>query len=102
MLTGRACVKGGEYTSEITALRIGDAAFVSIPGEYFAELGLHIKKKSQFQRTFIVELGLDSLGYISTAQAFGQGAYEPLSSPLESGEGEILAARALDLLKNLK
>ncbi|MCK4826892.1 hypothetical protein KA005_64750, partial [bacterium] len=30
----------GEYTTEITAIRIGDIAFVTVPCEYFVEFGL--------------------------------------------------------------
>ncbi len=94
-------LSGEEFTSEITALRIGAAVFVSIPGEYFVELGLYIKEKSPFPHTFVVELGFDSLGYIATEKACKQGAYEPLSSPLETGAGEILADEAIALIRSL-
>ncbi len=92
----------GEITAEIAAVRIGDAAFVTIPGEYFVELGLFIKKNSHFKKTFIVELGLDCLGYIATKEAYEQWGYEPTSSPLAPGAGEILAGEAVELLGELK
>ncbi|MCK9265451.1 neutral/alkaline non-lysosomal ceramidase N-terminal domain-containing protein [bacterium] len=91
-----------EVTTEIVALSIGEVAFVSIPGEYFVELGLHIKKNSPFPYTFIVELGLDNLGYIAHSQAYDQQGYEPVSSPVARGSGEILAEKAIQLLKSIR
>ncbi len=92
----------GEIISEITAVKMGETAFVTIPGEYFVELGLFIKEKSPFKKTFIVELGLDNLGYIATKEAYEQWGYEPTSSPLAPGAGEILAGAAVALLEDLK
>ena len=91
-----------EVETEITALRIGEAAFVSIPGEYFVELGLHIKKNSPFPFTFITELGLDCLGYIAHRQAYEQQGYEPVSSPIACGGGEIIAEKAISLLESIR
>lgn len=91
----------GEVTTEMAAIRIGDTAFVSIPGEYFVELGLYIKKHSPFHRTFIVELGLDSFGYIAHKEAYAQEGYEPVSSPIACGAGEIIADTAIKLLESL-
>jgi hypothetical protein len=91
-----------EVTTEIVALSIGEVAFVSIPGEYFVELGLHIKKNSPFPYTFIVELGLDNLGYIAHSQAYDQQGYEPVSSPVARGSGEVLAEEAIQLLKSIR
>ena len=91
-----------EVDADVAAIRMGDTAFVSIPGEYFVELGIYIKENSPFDRTFIVELGLDSLGYIAPKEAYGQEGYEPVSSPLAPGAGEVLAETAVKLLKSLK
>ncbi|MCK9265446.1 neutral/alkaline non-lysosomal ceramidase N-terminal domain-containing protein [bacterium] len=91
-----------EVTTEIVAFSIGEVAFVSIPGEYFVELGLHIKKNSPFPFTFIVELGMENLGYIAHSQAYDQQGYEPVSSPFARGAGEILAEKAIDLLKSIR
>ncbi len=92
----------GEFITEMTALGIGDVAFVSIPGEYFVELGLHIKENSPFPNTYIVELGLESIGYIANKEAYEQEGYEPVSSPLALGAGEKLAEAAITLLKSIR
>ncbi len=92
----------GEHETEIAAIRIGDAAFISMPCEYFVELGLEIKSASPFPKTFVVELGLDSLGYIPTREACEQGGYESTSSPFAPGSGEILRDAALELLESFE
>ena len=86
----------------VQALRIGDLALVSAPGELFVELGMEIKRRSPFGQTIILELANDSIGYIPTRRAFEEGAYEPEASILVSGEGERIVETALDLLAQLR
>jgi hypothetical protein len=89
------------FTTEINALGVGDVGFVTIPGEYFVELGLEIKQRSPFKHTFIIELAGDCLGYICTQQAYGEGGYEAQSSGLAPGAGELLAREAVALLQSI-
>ena len=65
-----------EYAAEIQAFRIGDAAFVSFPGEFFVEIGLAIKQRSPLNPTFLVGLANDSIGYIPTPEYYPEGGYE--------------------------
>jgi len=97
-----AKVGRGEITTEITAIRVGDVAFVGIPGEYFVEFGLEIKRRSPFGKTFVVELTGDYLGYISTKEGIASGGYESSGTIFKPGAGEILRDAALDLLKKLR
>jgi hypothetical protein len=89
------------FTTEITAMGVGDVGFVTIPGEYFVELGLDIKQRSPFKHTFIIELAGDCLGYICTEQAHHEGGYEAQSSGLAPGAGELLCREAVELLKSI-
>lgn len=66
----------------IQAWRIGEVAFVGLPGEAFAGLGLEIKGKSPFAWTYPVELAGDYLGYLVTEQAWTAGGYESLVARL--------------------
>lgn len=84
------------------ALRVGDLGIVGIPGELFAELGLEIKRRSPFRQTCVIELANDSVGYLPTRQAFGEGGYEVVSSPFTPGAGEQLVETALKLLNRLQ
>ena len=63
--------------AEIQVLRVGQTAWVALPGEFFVEYGLEIKRRSPARITFVVGLANGSLGYVPTEEAFAQGGYEP-------------------------
>jgi hypothetical protein len=86
----------------VQALRVGDLGIVGIPGEPFVGLGLEIKRRSPFPKTCAIELANDSVGYLPTRQAFGEGGYEVVSSPFTPGVGEQLVETALRLLGRLR
>jgi len=67
---------GEPFTTEVSAISLGDAVFVGLPGEVFIAWGLQIRAASPFPHTFIAELTNDYAGYIPTAEAFAQGGYE--------------------------
>ncbi len=61
---------------EMTAIRIGSAALLALPGELFVEIGMQIKSASPFEPTAIVELANGAIAYLPTAEAFKKGGYE--------------------------
>jgi hypothetical protein len=85
----------------VQALRIGDLAVAGAPGEFFVELGLAIKERSPGAQTMVVELANDAVGYIPTARAFDEGAYESESSAYLPGFGEQIVDTAVELLRKL-
>ncbi len=88
----------------VQAMRIGDLAIVTFPGEAFVELGLAVKKQSPFAGTLCVELANDYAGYIPTAEAFELGGYETWrarSSFLEKEAAAKMIARNRELLAEL-
>ena len=88
---------------EVITVRIGNVAFVGLPGELFCEFGMDIKKHSPAKHTMVIELANDVIGYIPTENAFEQGGYEPTpgSTMYVRGSGEKLAASALKQLNKL-
>jgi hypothetical protein len=90
-----------ETRTWVQALRIGDLALVSAPGELFVELGLEIKRRSPFARTMVLELANDSVGYLPTHRAYEEGAYEPEASLFGPGVGEQIVEAAVGLLQRL-
>ncbi len=60
----------------LQALRIGDLAIVTVPFEVFVEMGLELKAKSPFQRTFTVSLANGAYGYLPTVAHHELGGYE--------------------------
>jgi hypothetical protein len=74
-------------------LAINDAAFLCVPGEMTAELGLELKRKFRergFKHVAIIGLANDHLGYFLTAEQFKKGGYEHDVSFYGSGMGEFL------------
>jgi hypothetical protein len=94
----------GPRRTEVQALRVGDAAFVGLPGEAFVELGLDLKARNPFAATAVVGLANDELGYLPTQAGFAEGGYETQTcrwSQVAPGAGELLADAAGQVLQEL-
>lgn len=94
-------LKKERFDTEVQVLAVGNVAFTALPGEIFVELGLSIKADSPFAHNLLAELANGNLGYICTAAAYPQGAYEPTSSRVLPGSGEQLVRAALDLQREI-
>lgn len=95
---------GVTLIAEVTAIQLGSAVIVFIPGEPFAETALAIRKASVFEFTAIVGFSEETIGYVPTDQAFIEGGYEAsfgtwsMASP---GSELRLRREALSLLESL-
>jgi hypothetical protein len=102
-----------EYDSlEVMVIRIGEASFVGLPGEMFAEFGMDIKAKSPCKNTMVSGMTNDYLDYFPTEISFTQGSkgftpmitgYEttPGSTRYEIGAGEKLSSSAISQLARI-
>lgn len=61
---------------EQQSVMIGDAVFVTFPGELFSEIGLRIKDESPVKKTFILGLAAGEGGYLPASKEFIDGDYE--------------------------
>jgi neutral ceramidase len=61
----------------ISAIRIGDAAIVTGPGEIFTEIGLAVKERSPADVTFYAGYSNGCISYMPTAAEYPLGGYEP-------------------------
>jgi hypothetical protein len=61
----------------ITALRIGDGAIVTGPGEVFTEIGLAVKERSPAAVTTYAGYTNGAVSYFPTAAEYPFGGYEP-------------------------
>jgi hypothetical protein len=97
---------------EVMVVRIGQLAFIGLPGEMFAEFGMQIKEESPSPYTLVMGLTNDSRAYFPTEVSFEQGpdGYTPMVSGYETtpgttryeiGAGEKLTASALRQLEEL-
>jgi hypothetical protein len=65
-----------ELDYEVQAFRVGDVAFVGLPGEPFVEGQLRIKIASPFASTFVAHCCSQYAGYLPTREAFAHGGHE--------------------------
>lgn len=95
-----AAREGKPIEAEVQVVTLGRRlAWVGLPGEIFAELGLALKQASPFPYTVVAELAGGTIGYVPDRRAYPQGAYEAVSSRVAPGGGEMLVEAALRLLK---
>jgi len=93
--------QGETRESWLQIMRVGDIAFVGVPGEFFTKLGLDIKRLSPFRYTYIIELANDYIGYIPDRGAFDLGGYQVWTgnhSLVARGTGEAIVNEAVRLL----
>jgi sialidase-1 len=84
--------EGPRLVSEVQALRLGDLAFLGVPGEIVSGLGLAIQNASPFRETVIVYNSNDHLGYLVSDAIRREGAHEPESAVSPEIEKPLLAA----------
>ena len=89
--------RGEPVRIRASALAIGPLLHVGVSGELFVALGQRIRRALGDDRTCIAALCDGTVGYIPTAEAFAEGAYEPNASLLMPGEGERLAEAVVNL-----
>lgn len=68
--------EGQKEIFPIMAVLIGDVAAATLPGEIFSQIGLNIKSKSPYEKTFMLGLSQGYCGYIPDRKAFLEGGYE--------------------------
>lgn len=90
-----------KITTVIQALKIGDLAIVSAPGEYFPHIAKSIKEKSPFKYTFVAGYANDYIGYSGLKEHYEIGGYEMFMMSLNSEEGPFLERTSIDLLNSL-
>ncbi len=61
---------------EIQAFRVGDTAFVGLPGEPFVEGQLRIKLESPAYPTYVAHCTTEYVGYVPTQEALTRGGHE--------------------------
>ena len=93
-----------QLNTNFSGVRIGEAAFVSMPGEAIAQIGLDVKAHGDavgLPESFVVGLANGHLGYMTTREEYFQGGYESGATFFGAVTGEVMvdsASRVLDLL----
>ena len=92
------------FNLRISGLRLGDVAFIGIPGEPFASVGLDIVAKSNMPMTVVTAITNGYEGYYPDAAAYNEPgySYEKCSSPFAPDCAAKLIEGAMDVLKQLE
>lgn len=97
--------QGEERQAWLHVMRLGKIALVGVPCEFFARLGLAIRRRSVFRDTFILGLANDDFGYVGDREGLELGGYQMWVSPHcpgAPGTGEAMVKQALEMLEELQ
>lgn len=86
---------------EVQAFRIGDTAFVAMPLEPFAEIGMRIKEGSPFSFTHVSGYSNGWYGYLPISESYAEGGYEVETTPFQAGADAVIVDVAGEMLKEL-
>lgn len=86
----------------LSAITVGDLAFIGVPGELFSDIGREVARISPFPATFVCCLTNGGDCYFPTSKAYDEGGYETRSSRLKRGVEEIVLKTVEKLLSKLK
>ena len=88
----------------VTAVSLGDAAWVVVPGELQTALGRRLKGSGRalFDAVFVAGVSNDYLGYFVTAADYDRPAYVTCASVYGPDAGDRVTERAIDLLYELR
>lgn len=88
--------------AELNALRLGDVALVTAPGEIFTETGMDVKRHSALPRTCFVGYTNGAIGYVPIPAAYAEGGYEVTHACRVGPEAAgMIAETALHLLQEV-
>jgi len=94
------------YESEINAISFDNRiAFVAIPGELGSILNFQVKERGKmlgFEKTFLLGLTNDALGYIITEDEYRHKTYESTISLFGPTFGSFIANESFQLLERLR
>lgn len=94
----------GELRVPLQALRIGDLGIAATPIETFVEVGLEIKAKSPFAKSFAISIANGAYGYMPTFEQHKLGGYETWlgTNRVEHEAAPKMVARLLAMLQDMR
>ena len=91
-----------EIDLPISGLKIGNVAFLGIPGEPFTEIGVKIKEAEGYSMIMPMALTNGSLGYFPNSDAFKEGGYEARTSSYTPIVADEIIKCGKEILAELK
>lgn len=93
---------GETISMEITAIRIGELAFITVPYEMFGSHGAAVKAGSPYESTFVLGYCNGAFGYIPNTHAYDYGCYESHTSNFARDTGDELVQTYTAMLQDLR
>ena len=90
------------FDMELSAITIGDVAFIGIPGEPFTGIGRALKDIEGWELVIPTCLTNGEDGYFPMKEAYDEGGYESQSSFFKAGVAEFLIEEGTKLLNELR
>ncbi len=89
------------YEMTVFGLKLGSVAFIAIPGEPFAGIGIGIKQSDGYEMICPMCLTNGAFGYFPMKDSYDEGGYEARSSIFKAGVGELIIKECKKLLADL-
>lgn len=94
---------GPEFISmDLTAVKLGDIAFLGIPGEPFNGIGKGLKAAKGWKMVCPVCLTNGDTGYFPMQDSYEEGGYEARSSSFRAGVAELIIKEGLALMEKIR
>ncbi len=94
---------GPEYFPlNLTAIKIGDVAFIGIPGEPFTGIGMGLKEAKDWKMVCPTCLTNGSRGYFPMKDSYDEGGYEASTSNYKAGVAETIIEEGVKILDGLR
>ena len=90
------------FELRVSALQIGNVAFVGFPGEPFMEIGSGVKADSKMDMTFIATCTNGCEGYFPDAGSFAVAGYERSASPFAHDCAKILTNAGREIVAEME
>ncbi|MFC1607570.1 neutral/alkaline non-lysosomal ceramidase N-terminal domain-containing protein [Candidatus Latescibacterota bacterium] len=88
-------------TLEQQSVRIGDAVFITYPGELFSEIALKIKEQSPLEKTYVIGVTAGPGGYLPAAKEFIEGDYEVDGSVYSPKTEQVCIDSSLEMIRRV-
>jgi neutral ceramidase len=100
----RALTAPAKVSAPLQAFRIGELGIAATPIETFVEVGLELKSRTPFAKTFTISIANAAFGYMPTVEQHKLGGYESWlgTNRVEHEAAPKMVTRLLELLQEMR
>lgn len=90
------------FEMDLSAIALGNIAFIGLPGEAFTGIGVELKKAPGWELVLPTCLTNGSHGYFPMLDSYVEGGYEARTSRFKAGAAEKMIEEGLKILKEMR